>query len=452
LKAGLKDATPGPIPDGGLELGGITANTEVVIDDGKSQQPYTLEVANAPTISIWLASDPNQGTLEVDVRTPGAERSIDGRKPRPLRSGKNYLSLDPGQHKIRISKEGFEPVERAVELKKGEKLQFGIVELKPVVVTATLAIEGATRDAEVLIDGNSRGTVATDGSLRLNDVPPGDHAIILRKTDFEDKQFQRSFVAGQAIRIAGAEGQLVSLFGSFSFRVFPANATITYRRPDEPVAHAAENGKDLRVRTGRYLVTASSPGRTSKQGEFAVDAVGQRLVDWTLVSASVPEPVKPPPPPPVVSHFEVPSAWTQDGAWWTHKGSDIAWMRHNQGTYLIEFERQKSGMLKRTRHVDWVIDQRSPTDRIEYSFDFSGLKRKATANGKTETNEAKLPPGSVSGDSYTLQIEITPEQIIIRDSKGNQLDRYERPNRTEPVGKFGFKGDLSLAIRKADER
>ena len=98
-----------------------------------------------------------------------------------------------------------------------------------------------------------------------------------------------------------------------------------------------------------------------------------------------------------------------------------------------------------------LIDQRS-THRIEYTFDFTGLDRKATSNGKPETNKAKLASGSVSGDTYTLQIEIAPEQIVIRDSKGNQLDRYERPNRTELVGKFGFKGDVALAIKKADER
>ena len=74
------------------------------------------------------------------------------------------------------------------------------------------------------------------------------------------------------------------------------------------------------------------------------------------------------------------------------------------------------------------------------------------SNGKTETIKVKLAPGAVSGDSYTLQIEIAPEQIVIRDSKGKQLDRYERPNRTETVGKFGFKGDVALAIKKADER
>ena len=112
------------------------------------------------------------------------------------------------------------------------------------VLTSSLAIDGATRDAEVLIDGTSRGNVGSDGSFRLNDLSPGDHAITLRKADFEDKQLSRAFAAGQTIRIAGAEGQLVSLFGSLDFHVSPPSASITYRRPDETLAHAAENGKD----------------------------------------------------------------------------------------------------------------------------------------------------------------------------------------------------------------
>ena len=452
LKGGLKDATPRPIPDEGLELGGITANAEVVVDDGKTQRTLPLEIGNAPTLTIWLASDPNQPMLEMEVRPPGAERSIDGRKPRPLRLAKSLVPLDPGPHTIRISKDGYEPVERRVDLKKGETFSLGLIELKQVVVTASLAIDGATRDAEVLIDGTSKGNVGADGSLRLNDLPPGDHAITLRKADFEDKQVSRAFAAGQAVRISGAEGQLVSLFGSLSFRVFPANATITYRKPEEAVAHPAENGKDLRVKTGRYLVTATAPGRTLKQDNVAVEAGGSQVIGWTLVSASLPEPVKPTTPPQPGSPFEDSRAWAQDGAWWIHKGSDIGWMRHNQGTYLMEFQRQKSGLMKRTRRVDWVIDQRSSTNRIEYSFDFGSLERRATVNGKTETFKMKLAPGAVSGDSYRVQIEIAPEQIVIRDPKGKELDRYERPNRTEAVGKFGFKGEVALAIVKAEER
>ena len=89
-----------------------------------------------------------------------------------------------------------------------------------------------------------------------------------------------------------------------------------------------------------------------------------------------------------------------------HKSPDIGWMRHNQGTYLMEFQRQKSGIMKRTRRVDWVVDQRNAANRIEYSFDFGSLERRATINGKTETFKTKLASGAASGDSYTVQIEI----------------------------------------------
>ena len=48
--------------------------------------------------------------------------------------------------------------------------------------------------------------------------------------------------------------------------------------------------------------------------------------------------------------------------------------------------------------------------------------------------------------------EIAPDRIVIRDAGGNELDQYQRPNRTETLGKFGFKGDVALAIKRADER
>ncbi len=453
LKGGLKDATPRAIPDDGLELGGITANAEVVIDDGKAQRTLPLEIGNAPTLTIWLASDPNQPMLEMEVRTPGAERSIDGRKPRPLRLAKSLIPMDPGPHTIRISKDGYEPVERKVDLKKGETFSLGVIELKQVVVTSSLAIDGATRDAEVLIDGASRGNVGADGSFRLNDLSPGDHAITLRKADFEDKTVSRAFAAGQAVRIAAAEAQLISMFGSIDFRVSPPGANITYRRADEAVAHAVENGKAARLKTGRYLIAASATGRLSRQESYTVEPGGSQAIEWTLATSPTREPKKeaPPPPPPGI-HFQDSTAWTQDGTWWIHKGPDIGWMRHNQGTYVMEFQRQKSGIMKRTRRVDWVVDQRSATNRIEYSFDFGSLERRATINGKTETFKTKLASGAASGDSYTVQIEIAPEQIVIRDAKGKELDRYERPSRTEPVGKFGFKGEVAFAIVKAEER
>jgi hypothetical protein len=70
--------------------------------------------------------------------------------------------------------------------------------------------------------------------------------------------------------------------------------------------------------------------------------------------------------------------------------------------------------------------------------------------GKTEPNKLKVPSAATSGESYTLQIEVAPERIVIRDMQGKELDRYQRPNGAAPFGRFGFKGDVALAIRRAD--
>ena len=192
-----------------------------MLDDGKSQRALPMEVGNAPTLTISLANNPNQGTLEVEASVPGAELSLDGRPPRPLHAGKNYRGLEPGPHTIRVSKEGYEPVVRPVDVKKGEMLHLGVIELKPVIRTASLVIEGATREAEVLIDGTARGVVGSDGSFKVDDLSPAAHTLTLRKADYEDKQIPRTFAVGQPVRISGAEGQLTP-FGILEFRVTPS--------------------------------------------------------------------------------------------------------------------------------------------------------------------------------------------------------------------------------------
>ena len=449
LRGGLKDTTPQPIPEEGLELGGITASSELTLDDGKGRRALPMEVSNAPTLTIWLAGDPNLGTLEVEVRPPGGERSLDGGKSRALRSGKNRVSSEPGPHVLHITKEGYEPVDRKVELKKGETLALGVIELKQVVLKASLTIEGALREAEVLIDGASRGYVGGNGALTLNDVSPGEHTITLRKAEFEDKQISRAFTAGQTVRINGAEGQLTSSYGSLEFRVTPAGASITYKRADEAQAHSAENGKGVRVRAGRYAVTAVAAGYRERQGTATVEFGKSSPVEWTLAAE---ESKKAPPPPPPAPYFEQPEAWTKDGAWWIHKGAAVGWVRRNQGVHVIEFLRQNSKipLLKRARHVEWVVDQKDASNRIEYSFDFGALERRVTVDGKTETNKVKLQPGASSGDSYTIQIEISQERIVIKDAQGKVLDQYQRPDRSQPLGKFGFRGDLALAVKKAE--
>jgi serine/threonine-protein kinase len=457
LKGGLKDQMPQPIPDDGLELGELTANAELSLDDGKSSpRTLPLETGSAPTLTIWLANDPNQGTLEVEVRAPATEGWFDGRKPRALRMGKNYFGAEPGAHTVRVTRDGYEPLERKVELTKGKMLSVLIDGWKPVVRTASLAIEGATREAEVLIDGAPRGSVNGEGSFSLNDLSPGEHTIILRKADFEDKQFSKAFTVGQTARISGTEGRLTP-FGALEFRVSPQSASITYRGAEETQAHAIQNGRSVHLRAGRYVVSATADGNRPRSDTVAVEPGKAQLIEWTLSLEEAKKGPAPSPPKQTVTkdYFQEPGAWTQDGAWWIHKGPSLSWLRHTQGVYTIEFLRQSAKralVLNKTRRVEWVIDQRNPANHIDYMFDFGSLERKATVDGRTESKKVKLPPAAASGESYAIQIEIGPEQIVIKDAQGKELDRYERPNRAEPLGQFGFKGDVALAVKSAVER
>lgn len=457
LKGGLKDQASQTIPPEGLDIGDFAANSELLLENGKSPSTYPMEASNAPTLTIRLASDPNQGTLEINAGMSGVQLSIDGRPPKPLRAGINPRGMSPGFHRLRFTREGYDALEQRVEVKKGETLPISPGEWKAVIRTASLSIEGATRDAEVLIDGSSRSSTGSSGSFRADDVPPGTHTITLRKPEFEDKHIVRDFTVGQTIQIAGLDAQLTP-YGTLSFRVTPPNATVTYKAADEAQPHPADNGKEVRVKAGRYVVTASANGYRSRPEPVTVEPGKSATIEFVL-SAVTPEVTKKaadqaPKPIPTRDYFQNPAEWTEDGPWSIHKGADISWLRSGRGVFRIELLRQSKKLLvvKTTRHVEWVVDYRGADNRIEYSFDFATLERKVTVDGKSEPKKTvRVAAANAANESYTLQIDISADRIIVSDAKGTELDRYDRKTRAA-LGKFGFKGEVGLAIKRADEK
>jgi hypothetical protein len=336
-------------------------------------------------------------------------------------------------------------------LKKGETRQLAAFMLKPAARTASLAIEGATRDAEVWIDGRQIGSIGGDGAFHGDDVAPNGHTITLKKADYEDKELSRNFTIGQAVRISGSEA-LLTPFGSLDFRVSPQNAAVTYKRSDDAQTHTVDNGKTARVKAGRYTVTATA-GSRQKTDTVTVESGKSLPIDWTLASVEevkkAPAPQQPKQTITTKDYFQDPASWEQDGDKWSHEGEGMSWLKNNQGVYTIELFKKTSkiGFIKRTKRVDWVIDQKDENNHVDYTFEFGSLERRVTVDGKA-LPRVKVAAGA--GDSYTLQIDIRPERITIRNAQGKDLDQYQRPNPSEAPGKFGFKGDVELVVRKAE--
>jgi hypothetical protein len=109
------------------------------------------------------------GTVTLAVRESGATVLLDGEPvgTTPLANG---LLVDLGQHKLVLSKEGFETDERSIEIAGGSEATLAIA-LTPRVLPARLSVS-AGRDATVVVDGKDVASERFDGQL-----PPGTHNI-----------------------------------------------------------------------------------------------------------------------------------------------------------------------------------------------------------------------------------------------------------------------------------
>jgi hypothetical protein len=242
--------------------------------------------------------------------------------------------------------------------------------------------------------------------------------------------------------------------GAIDWRVSPQNAGLTYQRSDESQAQAADNGKQVSVRAGRYNIRATANGYSPQEDTMDVEPGKVWRVELSL--KRIEEPKKAQPAPPCVlltkDYFHDQETWKQQGTWWVHQGEGVSWLCATQGVFVIEVLREtaKIGFIKRTRHSEWIIDQKDGGDHLEYRFDLKNLERQATVGVKEEAKSKMAVPGAAR-DSYTLQIDINPDRIIV-SGEGRELDRYVRPKASEPLGKFGFLGEVALVVRRASDQ
>jgi serine/threonine-protein kinase len=202
---------------------------------GETQRLF-FRTGEAPGIAIHLTSTVSAaGTLLVEANVDGASVSIDRRGVgRQTEGGRLVIPLEPRNYRVEIHKQGYRvsPDHLTAKIRKGDQFRAAF-RLEP--IPTTVLISGAAEGATVLIDGTSAGTIR--GGSFSGAVALGAHTVSLAKEGFKTASAQRSFNAGETVRLDGAV---------LSLEPLPTPA----RQPAQPTAEELEAREWASVRSG----------------------------------------------------------------------------------------------------------------------------------------------------------------------------------------------------------
>jgi hypothetical protein len=421
---------------------------EIVVGQGPDQRNMSETFGAAPMLTAFLKTDVNAGTLIVSTGQDGVRVFLNDKEyRRPTQRGQLRVQV-LGKVTVRVAKRGFqdEP-SQTVEVKKGAELRLQF-DLKAQPQFGSLQIHGGTAGSEVLVDQKNAGTVGPDGAFSLSTIEPGDHTIELRREQYLPKRLQRSFHAGQAIVLAGADAVLAAAIGAMRFTRNPASSIVTYRRGDETESHEVR-GNQIELPPGGYAFSASAPGFAEATIRIQLAAGENRTVDFALARE------RPATPPPVaasgMAEFEDAQSWKKDGDSWVHKGGGfVPFSLPPKGVFTFTVELLKGGGVFRAGQIRWCFQYRDSKNYLLYEMDRKSFWAGVIEKGK-RLERVKAPLNLGNQKAFTIRIEVTPDRLLQEVRVGGEwkvLDTFAEPGRDFTQGKFGFliQGNDEIAI------
>ncbi len=250
------------------DLGNI--DHDLQITESKDRQRFVLTYTPAPTLTVYVKSDPNAGTAIVMTGQDGAQVFInDLPYRRTTDRGQVRVPLKVGEYTIRVHKPGFiDPPPQTVAVKKAEESAVEF-RLEPIPEIATLQIKGALPGTMVYVDRELAAAIGNDGNANISTVKPGVHNIELRREQALPKKFDRTFHTGDVVVLSGPDVTLEKV----TVDTKPApNAAST--PPSTPTPSTANPGLEIegqQIRKGGGFVTYHVP-KTSGHYTFQAQA------------------------------------------------------------------------------------------------------------------------------------------------------------------------------------
>jgi serine/threonine protein kinase len=409
----------------GWELPQISLAThELTVTRGQDQYKLDIDVAATATLSTFVESGQNVGTLVVVTAEDKVRVSLNGQLQKGTTQGGQLRipNLEPKDYVVAVSKAGFQDVpQQKVRVRKGEqnKVSFS---LQPILHLASLSIQGGTPGAQVLIDQTPVGTVQPDGTFSLTTINPGDHVIELRKDRFISKRIQKHFVAGPNIALAGSDAVLQAGTGELRVTFSPVDAVVNLAKSGEAPVKVA-SGTPLTLPPGTYTLTARVADSLTRTSTVEVVAGQSKSIDLPLAPSGM-------------SNWDSAASWKPDKNGFVHKGGDFVLYGISPASGTFAF----SVLLQKGHRLQWVVNYLDSNNYILFQMDENNFYRTVVHNGQ-KSDEFKVPHKSEKKSFRFMQIHVTANEIVHQVKEGDawvMLDKWNSPGTNLAAGKFGF--------------
>jgi len=442
----LDGRPPTKLSQPGVELQDVAAGPhDLLIQYAGDEYKLAIDLGQVPTLTTFLESGKNIGTLVVVTHEDGVKVFVNGKEqPKLTRDGQLLIrNLVPKDYVIAVDKPGFqETASEKTVIRKGEQSTV-MFTLKPVPRFASLSIRGGYPGTQVLLDDAPMGTVQPGGTLSLQNIIPGDHAIVLRREGFVPKQLHRRFIAGSETAISGTEVALRPSGGELRIKFSPADAHVTLsrggetqtkdnRNPLQWVPMKVTSGASMSLPPGTYTITARNGDNITRTKVVEVVAGQSKSVDLHLA-------------PNGMAKWEDPSGWMAQQNTYVHKGGGFVLFSTTPTSGTFSF----SVMLQKGKRLRWVLNYTGPDNYVLFQMDENYFYRSIIRNGEA-TKGLKIPHKTQKA-FQTIQIRVTPNEIVHQLKEGDNWfvpDKWSSPGTNLAAGKFGFylPGENEIAI------
>jgi len=174
------------------------------------------------TLSIPLVKipPPGNGTLFVNSTPKGANVTIDdiffGKTPA------TFKNITPEEHIVTLNLSGYDNYTETISVTSNETTIIDVDLAKINAVPGSIRITSTPSGATVYLDNVNNGVTP----LTLDNIAPGSHAILLKKTGYNDYRTNINVVSGQTATLSATLSLFGQKTGAVTIKSTPSGATI----------------------------------------------------------------------------------------------------------------------------------------------------------------------------------------------------------------------------------